>query len=50
MKKEYIHPAMQVVMIQQARMLCASPTDLDADTLDVLPDDKDDVQDIEDIW
>jgi hypothetical protein len=50
MKKEYISPILQVVKIQQAQMLCASPESLENEIMDVFPDDEDDIQDVEEIW
>ena len=46
MKKEYISPILQVVKIQQAQMLCASPESLEDEIMDVFPDDEDDVEEI----
>ena len=50
MKKKYISPILQVVKIQQAQMLCASPQSLNDEAIDVLLEDDDDIQDVEDIW
>ena len=49
MKKEYMTPQVEVVKIQQSQMLCASPMSLDDEIVDVL-DDKDAINDVEDIW
>ena len=53
MKKAYINPEIQVMMLQQSQMLCSSLTDImgmDDTPVDLLNDSTDDIDKIEDIW
>ena len=50
MKREYINPEIQVVVLQQTQMLCSSPQSLANEEFQLLNDENDKIVSESEVW